>query len=101
MSKYICRGCACNCQAVTDDACDCKPTACLYQDIAKNYDPEWICMDKKSRIAELPTVEEIRQIIMDKELMPAICEDSGQAEWTVGESRKLAQALYDRITRTK
>ena len=91
MSKYICRGCACNCQAVTDDACDCKPTACLYQDIAKNYDPEWICMDKKSRIAELPTVEEIDKIIDDY-----IINHASQGPIIKG----LATAIYNRINRT-
>ena len=42
-------------------------------------------------------VEKIRKIIIDKELMPKVCEDSGQAEWTVGESQKLAEAIVDRI----
>ena len=39
--------------------------------------------------------ERIRRIIIDKELVPTVCEDSGQAEWTVGESNKLAQAIVD------
>jgi len=40
-------------------------------------------------------VEDIRRIIIDEELMPAVCEDSGQAEWTVEESKKLAIAIYN------
>ena len=44
------------------------------------------------------TVEEIRKIIIDKEYTPTISKDSEQAEWTVGESRKLAEAIYKRIT---
>ena len=39
--------------------------------------------------------EEIRRIIIDEELMPKVCADSGQAEWTVGESRKLAQVIHN------
>ena len=38
-------------------------------------------------------VEGIRRIIIDEELVPTVCEDSGQVEWTVGESRNLAQSL--------
>ncbi len=38
-------------------------------------------------------VEKVRRIIINKELVPTVCEDSRQAEWTVGESRKLAQAI--------
>ena len=40
------------------------------------------------------TEEGVRQVIIKKELMPRVCKDSGQAEWTVGESRKLAKAIY-------
>jgi len=40
-------------------------------------------------------IEDIRRVIIDKELMPAVCEDSEQAEWTVGESRALATAIYN------
>lgn len=39
-------------------------------------------------------VAEIERIIITKELMPRVCMDSGQAEWTVGEARKLAEAIY-------
>ncbi len=45
----------------------------------------------------LPSIEEIRLIIVNKELTPTVCEDSGQAEWTVGESLKLAKAIHNRI----
>ena len=38
-------------------------------------------------------VEGIRSIIIDEELVPTVCEDSGQIEWRVGESRNLAQSL--------
>ena len=38
-------------------------------------------------------IDAIRSVIIDKELMPTVCEDSLQAEWTVGESRNLAEAI--------
>ncbi len=41
MSRYICKGCMCECRAIIDKACDVKPTACLYEDVAKNYTPLW------------------------------------------------------------
>jgi len=37
--------------------------------------------------------EKFIRVIVDKELMPTVAYDSGQAEWTVGEAKKLAQAL--------
>ena len=45
-------------------------------------------------LALLLTEEEIRRIIIDKELVPDVCVDSGQVEWSVGESRKLAHAIH-------
>ena len=44
-------------------------------------------------IRERADVEKVRRIIIDKELIPRVMEDSGQAEWTVGESRKLAHSI--------
>ena len=43
------------------------------------------------------TIEEIMHIICKKELTPIICKDSGLPEWTVGEARALATAIYNRI----
>ena len=40
------------------------------------------------------SVESIKRIVIDKELMPSVCEDSGQAEWSDGESEKLAKAIH-------
>ena len=48
-------------------------------------------------VSGILSVEDIRRIIIDKELVPKVCEDSGQAEWTVGESKKLAEAIHHRI----
>ena len=48
-------------------------------------------------VSGILSVEDIRRIIIDKELVPRVCEDSGQAEWTVGESKKLAEAIYHRV----
>ena len=48
-------------------------------------------------VSGILSVEDIRRIIIDEELMPRVCEDSGQAEWTVGESKKLAEAIHHRI----
>jgi len=50
----------------------------------------------KQRMEKI-TVEGVRRIIIDKELIPTIAKDSGMAEWTVGESRKLAQSIVDEI----
>ena len=57
--------------------------------------------NKYKQLLSRVTVEGIRRIIIDKELMPAVCEDSGQAEWTVGESEHLATAIYNFIRRDK
>jgi hypothetical protein len=43
------------------------------------------------------TIEEIINIICEKELTPTVCEDSGLPEWTVGEARELATAIYNRM----
>jgi len=48
-------------------------------------------------VSGILSVEDIRRIIIDKELVPRVCEDSGQAEWTVGESKKLAEAIHHRV----
>jgi len=42
-------------------------------------------------------VKGIENIILNKELTPTVCEDSGLVEWSVGEAQKLAQAIYDSI----
>jgi hypothetical protein len=43
------------------------------------------------------SVEDIRQVIVQREYVPDACVDSGQVEWSVGESRKLAQAIHNLI----
>lgn len=40
-------------------------------------------------------VEAIKRVIIDKELTPDVCEDSGEAEWCEGEARKLAEAIAE------
>lgn len=42
-------------------------------------------------------VEEIKGVIVQKELIPRVCKDSGQAEWSEGEARKLATAVQELI----
>ena len=42
-------------------------------------------------------VEAVKRTIVDKELTPTVCEDSGQAEWTDGEAQKLAEAIVKAI----
>ena len=37
--------------------------------------------------------ESVKRIIIDKEYIPTVYEDSGQAEWSNGEAEKLAKAL--------
>lgn len=37
------------------------------------------------------------ELIIDKELTPSVCEDSGQAEWCLGEAQKLASAIRAEI----
>lgn len=55
-------------------------------------------IDKILGIEKDPTIKErlveklIRHII-DKEMIPSVCHDSGQAEWTTGEAKKLAEVL--------
>ena len=41
----------------------------------------------------------IERVIIDKELVPEVCEDSGQCEWSVGEARKLATAIVEAMTK--
>ena len=53
--------------------------------------------EQEAKLAKMPSVEEIRRIIIEKELQPAVCLDSGEAEWTVGESKKLATAIHNRL----
>ena len=45
--------------------------------------------------------EKVREVIIEKELVPTIALDSHQAEWTVGESRKLAQAICQKFGTSK
>ena len=41
MIKYCCDGCSIRCQVDVPEICDCKPTACLYTNMAKYYEPNW------------------------------------------------------------
>jgi hypothetical protein len=45
------------------------------------------------RLKKAFNVENIRRIILDKELMPEPMEDSGNCEWSIGEATKLAEAI--------
>ena len=42
--------------------------------------------------------EGIRGVIEQKELIPVVCEDSGQAEWSRGEALKLAKSIKQYIS---
>jgi len=39
----------------------------------------------------------IRDAIIDSEIVPSICEDSEQPEWTVGEAQKLADWIVQKL----
>jgi len=43
-------------------------------------------------------VKKIRDAIIDSEIVPSVCEDSEQPEWTVGEAQELAEAIVKRLT---
>jgi len=60
-----------------------------------------ICANAVFDVSVMPvqkTVEQVTRIIINKEMMPAVCEDSGQAEWSTGEAQKLAEAICSRET---
>lgn len=42
-------------------------------------------------------IKNVSDIIQDKEFIPRTCEDSGLAEWTVGEADKLAKAIVEAL----
>jgi len=46
-------------------------------------------------LKDIASVEKLVRIIIDKELTPTVCEDSGQVEWSIGEATKLATALHE------
>jgi hypothetical protein len=61
-----------------------------------------LCRQARAReIAERPRVEDIKQIIINKELTPTVCNDSGRVEWSDREALKLAQAIHARLEKGK
>lgn len=48
-------------------------------------------------ICRVLSTDQITEIILIKELMPTVCEDSGQPEWSVGEARELATEINKRM----
>jgi len=98
--SYSQKGCKCGCE--TADHMN-KPKKKEYKNhnsIDNVYIDGWneSC---DAHEAWLPSIEELRQIIIDKDLTPSVAEDSGQVEWTVGESRKLAVAISKSMRRAK
>jgi len=51
----------------------------------------YICTRWNSRRDEV--IDAVKRTIIDKELIPSVCTDSEQAEWSEGEAKKLAEAI--------
>lgn len=52
---------------------------------------------KPKKGIEWKDVERVARVIINKEYIPAVCEDSGQAEWSIGEATKLAKAIIKEL----
>ena len=94
MSKYSCNGCAVMCQAVIDDACDCRPTACLFSDIAKNYDPIWTLSALQKSLPM--TEEELHKIVRGH--FATLFQAPITFEEVISRCNAIAHALYTKLT---
>lgn len=59
-----------------------------------------ICEKCSSKIAR-PVIDrgKIVRIILNREYVPTVCEDSGQVEWSMGEVNKLADAILEELNK--